>query len=348
MASFGNLRHESIVDHVRLPITGREDQPALENAGLLSEGERDSIGLVTDGGRLLSSNDISDQFVVFQFSTKTEGPRILETSKVEPSLDGSAGEPDVLAKLQLHAFHTGASENIGDDTRATMRIDFGKDESSKSPLDAVFWSITAGLNLYNKAKNQKAESKEMKSDFDAAFSNRPIEIPGGLGKLSFEVVKHKEPEWWEKIFSFITGPTGKALTAAIGFPAITTEAIGMVNEMINRMLDRDKPDVIFKSRPMTLALSKRARDEFTGGLPGVSLGSLNAGFCLLARGGDYGQLVAHDPNYKASYGKLVPASVSDEDFLAGNYDDPFKDMTYAVFRVGTKASTLDPDLGFGS
>jgi hypothetical protein len=35
----------------------------------------------------------------------------------------------------------------------------------------------------------------------------------------------------------------------------------------------------------------------------------------------------------ASYGLLKPKDVSVGDFLRGSYDDPFKDVTYAVLRL---------------
>jgi hypothetical protein len=187
-------------------------------------------------------------------------------------------------------------------TDATMRINFGKDENSRDKaFDTLFWSIAAGLKLYDQAKNKRAESKEFKGDFRKACGNRPIEIPGGLGKLSFEVVKHKEPAWWQ----------------------------------------------IFKSLPMRLALSKQARTDFTGGNPRIKTGCLNPGFCILTRGRDFQAIASSNANYYPAYGKLAPGNVSETDLVGGRYEEPLKDVTYAVFRLGMKKTKLDPTFNFG-
>jgi hypothetical protein len=292
--------------------------------------------------------DLADQFIVFQLSNQIEGPSILESSQVTPKIEGARDEPDVLVALEMLSFHTGANEQIDPDARATMRINFGKDESSTDKrFDTVFWSIAAGLKLYDQVKNQKAESKEFRTDFHKAFGNRPIEIPGGLGKLSFEVVKHREPAWWQRIFKFLQSDIAKNLVSVLGFPAITIQAIGVLDELLNRLTDSE-PEVLFKSLPMRLALSKYARDEFTGGNPRVKIGTLNQGFCVMARGRDFETVSSANAIYYPTYGKLVPQNVSDADLLAGNYDDPLRDVTYAVFRVGMKSAKLDPTFNYTS
>ena len=334
MSLFGSLKAESITTGLRI-----EDSPEFRN--LLSDPSIATLTLPeitgaltvsTDRGATLSVHDLEDQFLVFQFSGKADGPRILETSQVSPKLQGAKEKPDIKARMQLTSFHIGEGEDIDKNTRATLRLDFGKDDKSNSPLDTVFWSIAAGLRLYDDIKKKRTETKDLQSDFNDAFSNRPIEIPGGLGKLSFEVVKHQEPKWWQKIFQFLQSDTGKALTSAIGFPGITTQAIGLIDQLVNR-LDKSKPKTLFKSRPMTLALSEKAKSDYTGGLPGIEVGSLSPGFCLLARGKDFNTIVDSDPVYMASYGLLRPKDVSVADFLRGNYDDPFEDVTYAVLRL---------------
>lgn len=332
MSLFGSLKAESITTGLRI-----EDSPELRNlladpsiATLALPEATGALTVSTDRGTTLSENDLKDQFLLFQFSEKADGPRILETSQVSPKLKGD--KPDVKARMQLTSFHIGEGEDIDKNARATLRIDFGKDDKSNSPLDTVFWSIAAGLRLYDDVKKKRTEAKDLQSDFDDAFSNRPIEIPGGLGKLTFEVVKHQEPKWWQKIFRFLQNDTGKALTSAIGFPGITTQAIGLVDELVNRV-DKSKPKILFKSRPMTLALSEKAKSDFTGGLPGIEVGSLRPGFCLLVRGRDFETIIDNDSVYMAAYGLLRPKNVSLADFLGRNYDDPFKDITYAVLRL---------------
>jgi len=51
--------------------------------------------------------------------------------------------------------------------------------------------------------------------------------------------------------------------------------------------------------------------------------------------------------WRAAYGKLAPGNVSETDLVGGRYDDPLKDVTYAVFRVGMKKTKLDPTFNFG-
>lgn len=292
-------------------------------------------------------SELENQFINFQLSNSLDLPPILESSQIVPALEGSAEKPDILVNLEMLSFHIGANEDIDKNTRATIRINIGKDENSRDKLfDTTFWSIAAGINLYNQGKNKITEPKDLKSDFKAAFGNRPIEIPGGLSIMSFEVVKHQEPKWWQKVFKFLQSDGAKALISTIGFPAISLTAINMVDELVNRLED-DKPEVLFKSLPLRLALSKQAKDDFTGGNPRVKMGSMNPGFCVLARGKDFDTFINADAIYYPSYGKLVPSDVSESQLVSGNFDDPFKDVTYSVFKVGMKETKLDPNFDFG-
>lgn len=291
--------------------------------------------------------DLSNQFMNFQLSNSLDQPSILESSQVEPILRGSNDQPDVLVNLEMLSFHVGANENIDKNSRATIRINIGKDENSRDKyFDTAFWSIAAGLNLYNQAKNKVAEPKDLKSDFKQAFGNRPIEIPGGLSKMTFEVVKHREPKWWQNIFRFLQSDTGKSLISTVGFPAITSSAINMLDELLSR-LDKSEPEILFKSLPLRLALSQQAKDDFTAGNPRIKMGSLNPGFTVLARGKDFETIVDSDAIFYPSIGKLVPSNVTEAQLLSGRYDDPFKDVTYSIFRIGMKETKLDPSFNFG-
>ncbi len=339
---FGTLREDPITSFFALPPSANEGEPPAFATPTHPGG---IVAFGADSGVIASEDDLNDQFVLFQFSGE-EGAALLEPSSVKPRIKGSEQAPDVLAKLQLAAFHIGENEEIDKNTRATIRLDFGKDDKSNSRLDTLFWSIAAGLNLYNSAKTKKAEPKDLNADLSAAFSRRPIEIPGGLGRFSFEVVKHEEPKWWQRVFSFLQSGTGQLLTSTLGFPAITSQAISFINELVGR-LQSDKPSVLFRSRPLVLALSEMARDDFTGGATGVSVGALNPGFCLLARGRDYQGLITHDPVFMASYGVIKPKTVTLPDFLAGRYENPFKDMTYAVLKVGCRETKIDTAMLWG-
>jgi len=341
MKLFGEYRDETIRAIAETPARGGP-------RGLMAGGGSSSARMpafTTARGAALSGSDLDDQFILFQFNPVPDGITILGASEVEPSKAGSDGKPDSLASVQLTSFHIGTNEKIESSTRATLRVDMGKDASSSSPLDTVFWSIAAGLNLYNEAKKKPSDAKDLKTDFNAAFSRRPVEIPGGLGRLSFEVVKHKEPKWWQKVFRFLQSGTGQALTTAIGFPAISTQAVGFLDELLNR-LDRSDPEVLFKSRPMTLATTKRARDEFTGGAASISVGVLNPGFCLLARGRDYGTIVSGQAQYMGEHGLLKPKDMPLDQFLREPGQNPFNALTYAVLRVGIGETRLSPQLDF--
>ncbi|MEJ2717438.1 MAG: hypothetical protein P8182_09915 [Deltaproteobacteria bacterium] len=98
---------------------------------------------------------------------------------------------------------------------------------------------------------------------------------------------------------------------------------------------------------MTLALTQHARDSFTGGVPSVTVGVLNPGFCLLARGRDYSSLIDNEPVYMGAYGLLKPQDMALKDFLQSPDDNPFREMTYAVLKVGTAETRLNPSLDYG-
>lgn len=294
----------------------------------------------------LNESDLANQFIVFQLSNNADGPAIFDSTEITSSINGSSEEPDVYVNLEMQSFHLGKDVHVDKKSRATMRINIGKDENSSDKyFDAVFWSIAAGMDLYNNFKNERAEPKDLKADFGKAFGNRPIEIPGGLAKMTFEVVKHQEPKWWQKIFKFLQSDTGKGLVSTLGFPGVSSKAIGLVDELLNK-LDRSKPEILFKSRPMKLALTEKAKNDYTGGSERVKIGSMSPGFCVLARGKDYRTIIAADAYYHPTRDILVPSGVSTANLLSGNYNDPFENVTYAVFRIGMKATKLDTSFRF--
>ena len=302
----------------------------------------------SDDGIGVDTSNLKDQFFVFQMSTETSGPTILESTQVKPLIQGGKDTPDVLLAVEMVSFHLGQAENVDPHTKATLRLNIGKDESSSDKkFDAAFWSIAAGLSLYDQVKGKAAAGKDLKSDFQAAFGGRPVEVPGGLSKITFDVIKHKEPPWWKKIFSFLESGTGQALVSTLGFPALAEQAVKVVDELLDK-LDNSSPEILFHGFPMKLALSQYARDEFSGGNPRVKLGCLNRGFCIFTRGRDFNTVANSNAIYYPTYGKLVPATVDQADLLTGRYDDPLKDVTYGVFRFGTKDVKLDPTFQYGS
>jgi hypothetical protein len=295
---------------------------------------------------LAPAADLDRQFMIFQLNSSASGPTILDSSEVQPSLDGNSEEPDVLIAAEMVSFHVAKNEGLDPDTRATLRMNFGKDESSTDRrFDTVFWSIAAGLNLYDQVKRKRAEPTQLKSDFQQAFSRRPIEIPGGLGRVTFDVIEHKEPPWWKRIFSFAESGTGKALISTLGFPAITNQVIQVVDQLLEKL--EGEPKVIFKGFPMRLAFSGYARDAFTGGSARVKVGCLNRGFAVFARGRDFDKVARSNAVYLPAYDRLAPADVKPAQLVSGSYEDPLKDITYAVFRLGTKKTKLDPTFQYG-
>ncbi|MEZ4927550.1 MAG: hypothetical protein R3A50_14820 [Saprospiraceae bacterium] len=305
------------------------------------------LDMINQGLEATGSDELANQFIIFQLNNTETGGTVLETSTVNPTLDGGDDAPDVQMSVEMIAFHIGKDEGIPEGTRATMRLVIGKDENSRDKFfDTAFWTIAAGLRLYDQSKGKAADSKDLKADFTKAFGKRPIEIPGGLARMTFEVVKHKEPQWWQRVFGFLQSGTGQALTSVIGFPAITQTAIGLVDELLNK-LNEDLTGVLFKSRPLTLALSKMAKDDFSGGNPRVKVGSLSPGFCVIARGRDYGLLSNADAYFYTAYGKLVPSSVTEEQLLNDDYDDPFENCTYGIFKIGMRGTKLNPDFNYG-
>jgi hypothetical protein len=138
--------------------------PAITTLGLSGQGA--NVSLVTDGRTALDQASLKNQFVAFQVNSQPTGPMSLESSQVEPSIDGSPEDPDVLVSLEMLSFNLGAKEGIDKDACATMRLNFGKDESSRDKyFDTAFWSIAAGLKLYDEAKGKKAAGKDLNSDF---------------------------------------------------------------------------------------------------------------------------------------------------------------------------------------
>jgi hypothetical protein len=333
------------VDYESAPPSDFERAPAPRAAGLFKGGRgNESASIKSDSG---ATPDLSKQFVIFHLNPKANEPAVLEASKVEPKIDGSREEPDVLVALDLLSLQLGSGEEIDAGTKATLRLNFGKDESSTDKkFETAFWSVAAGLNLYNTATNKKANNKDFGSDLQKAFGNRPIEIPGGLGRLSLEIETHSEPPWWKRTFNFLQSGTGAGLVSMLGFPAVTTAAIDALDQLLSRLTENDaKP--LFKSLPMRLALSKYARDEYSAGNERIVIGSMSRGFCIMARGRDREVLNNADVVYNATYGKLLPQGLSDADLMSGRFQDPLEGLTYAVFRVGTKSTKLDPTFNFG-
>ena len=121
----------------------REIESAIANVDIATFGVSRGLGAVSylkDTGPNVRALDLQDQFIVFQFASKADEPTILESSQVAPVLAGSENEPDVLVNLEMQSFHVGQNEQIDKNSRATMRINMGKDENSRDTyFDTAFW-----------------------------------------------------------------------------------------------------------------------------------------------------------------------------------------------------------------
>jgi len=90
MKYFGEYRDQTIHSLMHIPREGADSLRRYpEIATLENVAENQILALATERGTALSKSDISDQFVVFQFSQTTDGPTILDTSQVEPAKAGS-------------------------------------------------------------------------------------------------------------------------------------------------------------------------------------------------------------------------------------------------------------------
>ena len=284
---------------------------------------------------------LDDSFRLFNLvpDPNTDTAHFVDPHESKPNVAGTDEEPDVITKINLLAFHPGSQieREIGKDARATLRLDVGQDEQAESTLEPLFWSIAAGLDLSNVAKEKEAP-KKYRSDFDKAFARRPIEIAGGLAEIRFEVFAHEEKSWWRKIFSGLGGSAAQSLITALGFPGIVNEAIDILNEAFDKFDNNTKP--LFRSAKMTFALSERARVGYTLGMPGVRAGVLPQGFSLMVPQKHYQQIRESKPYFLGTYGKLVPGDVTLDQFNSAGYQDPYAAIPYALLKVQSKAAAL--------
>ncbi len=291
--------------------------------------------------------DLSKQFLIFQIQSLGEESAAVELSKVSPQFEGGPDAPDMLMQLEMICFNLANHEQVNAKTRATMRVIVEQMDSVDAKLEPLVWVVSAGLQLYDLVEKRRALPSELKMDFKKSFGQRPIEIPRGRATLTFDVYKHKEPKWWNRIFSFVTSHTGKTLTSAIGFPGVTQEAVGIINDLLNR-LGRAKTETLFKSKALKLALNSSAKEIGSAGAGGfIKVGVLNPGLFVLCQGKDYKFFKNTPAVYYEEYGTLVPQETSMEDFMESGYQNPFADKTFAIFRVGMQPTKLQPQMIFG-
>jgi hypothetical protein len=137
-----------------------------------------SKGALFFGGRgpAPSKADLDDQFLIFQFGKKKTDAAVIESSHVVPDLQGSEERPDVNAALELLSFHVGLEEKVDQDTRATMRIDFGN--SPTAQMTEVFtWAVAAGIDLYEKSKKKENQESGIKGNLNKSSATARSKSP---------------------------------------------------------------------------------------------------------------------------------------------------------------------------
>jgi hypothetical protein len=280
----------------------------------------------------------ADQFTLFQLLGSSATQPIADLHAAAPILEGSDDKPDAQVKIELISFQIAPSEDLDPEMQATLRLDMGKDRSSSSQLEALFWSVAAGLDLAAQAVSK--DPKEKSADLSQSFRRRPIEIPGALGELRVELVAHKPPPWWRRIFSFADNKAVRTLVSAVGVPGIALDAVKLLDEAISRFEEASaKP--IFQSRPLTVAMTAKAATDFSGGLDTVKAAVLNDGMFVLLRHRDADIVRATPPIFLSGFGRLVPRKAWDGEKLIVQADDAYRDLSYAVLRVRTREVQLD-------
>ena len=265
------------------------------------------------------------------------GFRLTDPHQIEPTLKGAEDAPDVLLKTELVAFHPSRALTEGESRDVTLRMDLGQDPASQSSLEPVFWSIAAGLDVYNLATSGGDKSpKSFRSDFSKAFNGSVVQVPGGLSQLRMELVAHKPAPWWKSVFRFASSGTAKSFASAVGFPSILPEAIKIIDEAFSKFFDDG--EVLFSSNPVRYGLTEAAKADFTSGIDGVMLPALTEGLYVAVRGEDL-ERISTTAKFLGGYGMLVSADSDPLEVMRGGVD-PFEDVTYAVIRFRLKSTKV--------
>lgn len=252
-----------------------------------------------------------------------------------PTLTDSE-KPDVRMSIELVNYH---AKDMGDEQKgATLRMDIGQDDRSESRLDPLFWTVAAGLDIYNASKRDRDETNLRSHFSNDLFARQPIEVGGGLAQLKFEIMENEKPPWWKDLFGLLESDAGRQLTSAFGFPGLLNDAVGMLDDLLDKFAQDQEP--ILSSPKFILALNKHAKDEFEMGNNRVKIPVLNEGFSLLVPRGFKAKFEELDPIFYPSYGVALPRDMALEDYLAGGLD-PLADIPYAVLRVRAKELKID-------
>jgi hypothetical protein len=275
-----------------------------------------------------------NQFVLLQLADGDK--RVLSTSEVAPTIEGSDATPDINMLLDFDSFKIGSNEDFDPKTKATLQLKLGQ-ERQMDKLDKLFYCINGGLDLYDQIKKRKADPKDFRKATAGALGNKPISMPLGIGEISLQVVQHREPDWWQRIFSFAKSDTGRDLMSLIGFGGITETAVNCVSGMLESLFNKP-PEVLFRSQAIKVAFSKMGSEELSGGLSTNKVSCLNPGFWVMARVADYNTILNAKPVYYGGLGLLAPEGMNEIE--AGTPNNPFSGITYAIIRAKMKQVDL--------
>lgn len=286
---------------------------------------------------------LAKQFIPFQLVAVGEKNEVRMLDRMEPAFDGTEEEPDLLLRVEMVDFHLGESDqaDINPNTRVTMNMSIQQENAIDQQLEPLYWVASTGIDLYKMFKEGKADEKGPMADFHEAFGRRPIEIPDGAAILKFDVIKHKEPRWWEYVFSAFRSKAGQSLVSIIGLPGVALQAVNAIEGLVRR-IDDQQQEILFASESLSLILTKKAKERRLGDGAISRVGALRPGLFILARGKDYKLMKEQAPFYHYTYKRLFPASATDEDMVDPYFPDPFAECTFAVFRIGMKATKLHP------
>jgi len=174
------------------------------------------------------------------------------------------------------------------------------------------------------------------ADLSSGFRQRPIEIPNGMAQLRIEIVAHPEPPAWRRYFSFLArSDETKRLVSVLGFPGITIQAAKLIDQLMGAV-DEARAQVLFRSRPLSIAMNGIAVTDFKAGLTTVSVAGVNDGYLVMTRFADMHRLLdmKSDIEFRGGDGLLVRKG-------SGILGEEFDHITYAVLRIRSKSSRIE-------
>ena len=292
------------------------------------------------GSKEAEVNELANQFIPFQIVGTENKNVVKQVHEIDRVLEGKGDRPDVLMRIEMVHFHLAKDERLRRDTRATMNITIRQENAIDDKLEPLYWVASAGLDLYN-LFNEKDNKKETQTDFHEVFARRPIELPNGIGVLKFDVIKHDEKKWYDVAFDLFTSKIGKAAIAVFGLPGVALEAAGIVKNLVSKIKDR-KAEILFDSKELPLVFTKAAKEKILKDSTHNMVGSIQPGMFILTRGRDYKLFKEQSPFYHFTFQRLFPQETTSEQMMDSSFIDPFKNCTYAIFRVAVVDTKLNP------